>query len=66
MTGRPRAEDAQVHGPAVFGIPYRWMALALVCLGIFLGTLDTSIINIALPILAESSMSPATRCSGSA
>ena len=53
MTGRPRAEDAQVEGPAVFGIPYRWMALALVCLGIFLGTLDTSIINIALPVLAE-------------
>ena len=53
MTGRPRAEDAQVEGPAVFGVPYRWMALALVCLGIFLGTLDTSIINIALPVLAE-------------
>ena len=53
MTGRPRAEDARVQGPDVLGVPYRWLALGLVCLGIFLGTLDTSIINIALPTLAD-------------
>ena len=52
MTEDSPASDPQLHGPAVHGVPYRWMALGLVCLGIFLGTLDTSIINIALPILA--------------
>ena len=31
---------------------YRYVALSLVCLGIFLGTVDSSIINIALPTLA--------------
>ena len=53
MTGRPGGEDARVQGPDVLGVPYRWLALGLVCLGIFLGTLDTSIINIALPTLAD-------------
>ena len=42
-----------VEGPALAGIPYRWVALALVCTGVFLGTLDSSIVNIALPTLAR-------------
>ena len=37
----------------VAGLPYRYVALSLVCLGIFLGTLDQSITNIALPTLAD-------------
>ena len=37
----------------VAGLPYRYVALTLVCLGIFLGTLDQSITNIALPTLAD-------------
>ena len=52
MTEGSPASDPQLHGPAILGVPYRWMALGLVCLGIFLGTLDTSIINIAMPGLA--------------
>ncbi len=46
------ADQPQLIAPPVAGIPYRFVALAIVCLGIFLGTLDTSIINIALPTLA--------------
>jgi EmrB/QacA subfamily drug resistance transporter len=46
------ADQPQFVAPPVAGIPYRFVALAIVCLGIFLGTLDTSIINIALPTLA--------------
>ena len=42
-----------VEGPSLAGIPYRWVALALVCTGVFLGTLDSSIVNIALPTLAR-------------
>ncbi len=42
-----------VTGPDLAGIPYRYVALGLVCLGIFLGTIDTSVVNIALPTLAD-------------
>ncbi|MCZ6545181.1 MAG: MFS transporter [Chloroflexi bacterium] len=53
MTTQAPEDDQQIGGPPVFGVPYRWVALGLVCFGIFLGTLDTSIINIALPTLAD-------------
>ena len=53
MTGRSGGEDARVQGPAVFGIPYPWLALSLVCLGVLLANIDTSIITIALPTLAQ-------------
>ena len=43
----------------IAGNPYRWVALVLVCLGVFLGTLDTSIVNIALPTLAKEFNVPA-------
>lgn len=48
-----RANDDLIVGAPIAGIPYRWIALGLVCLGVFLGTIDTSIVNIALPTLAE-------------
>ena len=52
MAHRP-GEQPLVQGDPVAGIPYRWVALALVSVGVFLGTLDTSIVNIALPTLAR-------------
>ena len=46
-------EEPLVQGESLGGIPYRWVALALVSVGVFLATLDTSIVNIALPTLAR-------------
>ena len=34
-------------------IPYQWVAAGIVCIGIFLGVLDNSITNVALPTLAD-------------
>ena len=39
--------------PPVLGVPYQWVALGIVCLGIFLGVLDNSIVNVALPTLSD-------------
>ena len=48
-----RASDASlVTGPSVAGIPYRYLALATVSFGVFLSTMDNSIVNVALPTLA--------------
>ncbi len=32
---------------------YRWMVLAVICLGTFMGALDSSIVNVAFPTLTE-------------
>lgn len=48
-----KGEGPLVQGESLAGIPYRWVALALVSVGVFLGTLDSSIVNIALPTLAR-------------
>jgi EmrB/QacA subfamily drug resistance transporter len=50
----PASPDAPplVDDTPIGGVAYRYVALSLVCLGIFLGTVDSSIINIALPTLA--------------
>lgn len=55
MAQRPAGpgDGPQIEGAPVGGIPYRWVALALVCTGVFLSTLDVSIVNIALPTLAR-------------
>ena len=42
-----------ITAPPVAGIAYHWVALGLVCYGLFLGTMDTSIVNVALPTLAS-------------
>ena len=42
-----------VSGPNLGPIPYRWVAAGVVCVGIFLGVLDNSITNVALPTLAD-------------
>ena len=42
-----------VNGPNLGPIPYRWVAAGIVCIGIFLGVLDNSITNVALPTLAD-------------
>ena len=51
MQNRPGAVPL-VDDTPIGGVAYRYVALSLVCLGIFLGTIDSSIINIALPTLA--------------
>ena len=55
MAQRPPGPPAQpqIEGAPVGGVSYRWVALALVCTGVYLGTLDVSIVNIALPTLAQ-------------
>ena len=57
MSGRaPESLDAEaplVTGPPLFGVPYRWVALSLAAFVVFLSTIDVSIVNIALPTLAE-------------
>lgn len=35
-------------------LEYKWQALAIVCIGIFMSTLDGSILNIANPVIARS------------
>ena len=46
-----------VTGPNLGPIPYRWVAAGVVCVGIFLGVLDNSITNVALPPSPTSSAS---------
>ena len=46
-SGSPLIDDTPMAG-----LPYRYVALGLVCLGLLLDTLDASIISIALPTLA--------------
>lgn len=46
-SGSPLIDDTPIAG-----LPYRYVALGLVCLGLLLDTLDASIISIALPTLA--------------
>ena len=55
LRGRGASGDDQplVSGPSLGPIPYRWVAAGIVCIGIFLGVLDNSITNVALPTLAD-------------
>ncbi|PZC50375.1 MAG: MFS family permease/Sugar phosphate permease [Chloroflexi bacterium] len=46
-------DEHLIEGASVAGVPYRWVALALVCTGVYLSTLDASIVNIALPTLSR-------------
>lgn len=45
-------DQPQVTGPAVAGIPYHYVALGLVGFGVIINTIDSSVVNIALPTLA--------------
>ena len=53
-TGEPAATDDRplVSGPSLGPIPYHWVAAIVVCVGTFLGVVDNSITNIALPTLS--------------
>ena len=42
-----------VEGPSLGPIPYHWVAAIIVCVGTFLGVMDNTIINIALPTLVD-------------
>lgn len=49
----PPEDRPLVTGPSLGPITYRWVAAGVVCIGIFLGVLDNSITNVALPTLAD-------------
>ena len=48
-----------VTGPSLGPIPYYWVAAIVVCVGTFLGVVDNSITNIALPTLSNEFGRPA-------
>ncbi len=58
---RARPEDDQplVSGPSLGPIQYHWVAAIVVCVGTFLGVVDNSITNIALPTLSQEFGRPA-------
>lgn len=52
--GRQAQDDRPlVTGPSVGPIPYHWVAAIVVCVGTFLGVMDNTITNIALPTLKD-------------
>ncbi|MEE9277802.1 MAG: MFS transporter, partial [Dehalococcoidia bacterium] len=50
---RRPSHEPLVTGPPIWGIPYRYIALAVVCLGLFTLMMDMPATAIALPTLAE-------------
>ncbi len=57
---RPAGDDQPlVTGPPLGSIPYYWVAAIVVCVGTFLGVVDNSITNIALPTLSNEFGRPA-------
>ena len=59
--GSQQVEDDRplVSGPSLGPIPYYWVAAIVVCVGTFLGVVDNSITNIALPTLSNEFGRPA-------
>lgn len=52
--GRVPSDDRPlVTGPSLGPIPYHWVAAIVVCVGTFLGVMDNTITNIALPTLKD-------------
>ncbi|MDE2968123.1 MAG: MFS transporter [Chloroflexota bacterium] len=53
--GAARQQDDRplVTGPSVGPIPYHWVAAIVVCVGTFLGVMDNTITNIALPTMKD-------------
>ena len=50
---RPQDDRPLVTGPSLGPIPYHWVAAIVVIVGTFLGVLDSTITNIALPTLGK-------------
>ncbi len=52
--GRQPSDDRPlVTGPSLGPIPYHWVAAIVVCVGTFLGVMDNTITNIALPTMKD-------------
>ena len=49
----PSDDRPLVTGPSLGPIPYHWVAAIVVCVGTFLGVMDNTITNIALPTLKD-------------
>ena len=50
---RPDDDRPLVTGPSLGPIPYHWVAAMVVCVGTFLGVMDNTITNIALPTMKD-------------
>ena len=49
----PSDDRPLVSGPSLGPIPYHWVAAIVVCVGTFLGVMDNTITNIALPTMKD-------------
>ena len=49
----PPDDRPLVSGPSLGPIPYHWVAAIVVCVGTFLGVMDNTITNIALPTMKD-------------
>ncbi|MDE2989162.1 MAG: MFS transporter [Chloroflexota bacterium] len=49
----PSDDRPLVTGPSLGPVPYHWVAAIVVCVGTFLGVMDNTITNIALPTLKD-------------
>ena len=50
---QPQDDRPLVTGPSLGPLPYHWVAAIVVCVGTFLGVMDNTITNIALPTLKD-------------
>ncbi len=50
---QPQDDRPLVTGPSLGPIPYHWVAAIVVCVGTFLGVMDNTITNIALPTMKD-------------
>ncbi len=49
----PNDDRPLVSGPSLGPVPYHWVAASVVCVGTFLGVMDNTITNIALPTMKD-------------
>ena len=49
----PQDDRPLVTGPSLGPLPYHWVAAIVVCVGTFLGVMDNTITNIALPTMKD-------------
>ena len=50
---QPQDDRPLVTGPSLGPIPFHWVAAIVVCVGTFLGVMDNTITNIALPTMKD-------------
>ena len=53
-----RDTETSCDGPGWLGISHKWWTLAVVGSGTFMSALDTSVVNVALPVIGKATHSP--------